>query len=184
MRSCLFFALDPPTTDSVRTRIRKTVQEDGEQDLFSVAFSPDGAKVVCGGNRVIHLWSLQGDEAPLILRQHTTWIFSVAFSPDGATLASSSGDCTVCLWDVASGALRAIGHGHSETVYKVAFSPDGAAVLSCSFDGSIKFWDSQTGECLNTLTVDGPYAGMNITGVTGITEAQKVALKALGAVAE
>ena len=162
--------------------MRKTVQEDGEQDLFSVAFSPDGAKVACGGNHVIHLWSLQGDEAPLILRQHTTWIFSVAFSPDGATLASSSGDCTVCLWDIASGALRAIGHGHTEAVYKVAFSPDGASVLSCSFDGSIKFWDSQTGECLNTLQVEGPYAGMNITGTTGITEAQKTALKALGAV--
>jgi hypothetical protein len=44
-----------------------------------------------------------------------------------------------------------------------------------------KFWDSQTGDCVNTVTVEGPYTGMNITGVTGITEAQKVALKALGA---
>ncbi|MDQ3248383.1 MAG: hypothetical protein M3Q45_04160 [Chloroflexota bacterium] len=42
--------------------------------------------------------------------------------------------------------------------------------------------DSQTGECINTLLVEGPYAGMNITGVTGITRAQKVALKTLGAV--
>ena len=29
---------------------------------------------------------------------------------------------------------------------------------------------------------DGPYAGMNISGVTGISPAQKAALKALGAV--
>jgi hypothetical protein len=29
---------------------------------------------------------------------------------------------------------------------------------------------------------DRPYEGMNITGVTGITEAQKAMLKALGAV--
>ncbi|MCX6049738.1 MAG: BTAD domain-containing putative transcriptional regulator [Chloroflexi bacterium] len=161
---------------------RKTVQEEGEQDIFSVAISPDDAKVACGGNHVIHLWRLQGDEAPLILHQHTTWIFSVAFSPDGATLASSSADCTVCLWDVARGALRHVLRGHSETVYKVVFSPDGAAVVSCSFDGTIKFWDSQTGECVNTLRIDGPYAGMNITGTRGITEAQRTALRTLGAI--
>jgi hypothetical protein len=32
--------------------------------------------------------------------------------------------------------------------------------------------------------VPGPYEGMNITGVTGISEAQKAALKVLGAVEE
>ncbi|CAN5550042.1 hypothetical protein BH10CHL1_BH10CHL1_32870 [soil metagenome] len=64
----------------------------------------------------------------------------------------------------------------------VVFSPDDSAVLSCSFDGTIKFWNSQTGECVNTLRVEGPYAGMNITGMTGVTEAQKAALKVLGAV--
>ena len=69
-------------------------------------------------------------------------------------------------------------------VHDLAFSPDGALVLSCSFDGTIKFWDSQTGECVNTLQVEGPYAGMNITGVTGMTAAQKAALKQLGAVEE
>lgn len=161
---------------------RKTVQDENEDDIFAVAFSPDGSKVACSGNRLLHLWDLHSDELPLILRQHTTWIISLAFSPDGATLASGSADCTVCLWDMARGALRAILRGHSEAVYKVVFSPDGATVLSCSIDGKIKFWDSQTGDCVNTLLVEGPYAGMNITGVTGITEAQKAALKALGAV--
>ena len=193
------------------------MQAEGEQDIFAVAFSPDGTQVACGGNHLIHLWDLPSgyveeaqnaypragvdiavpieptpgqDEAPLILRQHTAWILTLAFSPDGATLASSGADCTICLWDVsaalntsvARGTLRAILRGHQEAVYKVAFSPDGAFVLSCGFDGAIKFWDVQSGECTNTLVVEGPYAGMNIAGVTGITEAQKTALKALGAV--
>jgi WD40 repeat protein/DNA-binding SARP family transcriptional activator len=161
---------------------RKTVLETGEHDIYSVAFSPDGLKMACGGNYLIHLWDLGSDQPPQRLQQHTSWIFSVVFSPDGATLASSSPDRTVCLWDVASSALRATLRGHTETVYKVVFSPDGAFVVSCSFDGSIKFWDAQSGECVNTFAVEGPYAGMNITGVTGITAAQKAALKALGAV--
>jgi hypothetical protein len=38
------------------------------------------------------------------------------------------------------------------------------------------------GVCLYTLRAPRPYEGMNIAGVTGISEAQKVALRALGAV--
>jgi WD40 repeat protein len=177
---------------------RKRVREASEQDIFAVAFSPDGKKLACGGNNVLHLWDLPDDyfddidqntgqdieqvDSPLILRHHTTWIYSIAFSPDSTLLASCSADCTVCLWDAASGNLRHILIGHTEAIFKVAFNLDGATVLSCSFDGTIKFWDVQTGVCVNTLAVDGPYAGMNIHEMTGITEAQKVALKALGAV--
>ena len=161
---------------------RKLVQDESEEDIFGVVFSPDGTKVACSGNHLVHIVDIASDAAPLILRQHTAWIAGIAFSPDGATLASGSADCTVCLWEVATGALRAVLRGHREVIYRVAFTPDGAAVVSSGFDGAIKFWDSQTGECINTVTVEGPYAGMNIAGVTGITEAQKAALKTLGAV--
>ena len=161
---------------------RKMVQDESEEDIFAVTFSPDGSKVACSGNHLIRLWDFRSGELLFIMRQHTAWILSVAFSPNGATLASSSIDCTVCLWDVASGALHHILTGHTERVYKVGFTPDGSAAVSSSFDGTIKFWDTQSGDCVNTLTVEGPYAGMNITGVTGLTEAQKAALKALGAV--
>jgi hypothetical protein len=42
-------------------------------------------------------------------------------------------------------------------------------------------WDIKTGECLKTLS-EKPYEGMNITGITGITEAEKATLKTLGAI--
>ena len=32
---------------------------------------------------------------------HANYVWSLAFSPDGTTLASGSGDSTVCLWDTA-----------------------------------------------------------------------------------
>ncbi len=72
--------------------------------------------------------------------------------------------------------------GHTKALWSVAFSPNGEIIASGSEDGTIKLWDVQTGECLNTLTTPRPYEGMNITGVTGLTEAQKNTLKALGAV--
>ncbi len=54
--------------------------------------------------------------------------------------------------------------------------------MTGSADGTAKLWEINSGECIQTLRSDRPYEGMNITGVTGITEAQKTTLKALGAV--
>ncbi|MEW5958460.1 MAG: hypothetical protein AB1801_12085 [Chloroflexota bacterium] len=55
-------------------------------------------------------------------------------------------------------------------------------ILASSADETIKLWDVRTGECLQTLRADGPYVRMNISGATGLTETQRAALKALGAV--
>jgi hypothetical protein len=38
------------------------------------------------------------------------------------------------------------------------------------------------GVCRQTIAMEDPYTGMNIAGATGMSEAQKLALKALGAV--
>ena len=45
-----------------------------------------------------------------------------------------------------------------------------------------RLWNVKTGECLSTLMLPKPYEAMNITGVKGLTVAQKATLKALGAI--
>jgi hypothetical protein len=42
----------------------------------------------------------------------------------------------------------------------------------------------ETGQCLNILRAARIYEGMNITGAIGLTQAQQVTLKALGAVTD
>jgi WD40 repeat protein len=64
-------------------------------------------------------------------------------------------------------------------------SEDYTSVLaSSSADGTIKLWQVETGQCVKTLRIDRPYEGMNITELTGITDAQRTTLQALGAIME
>ena len=51
-------------------------------------------------------------------------------------------------------------------------------------DGAIRFWDLESGEPLHTLRRDRLYERLNITGIRGLTEAQKASLRTLGAFEE
>jgi WD40 repeat protein len=55
-------------------------------------------------------------------------------------------------------------------------------LVSGGDDSTIRIWDTHTGECIRILRPPRPYEGMNITGATGLTDAQRETLKALGAV--
>jgi WD40 repeat protein len=151
--------------------------------LWAVAFSPDNQTVATASDdRTVKLWDVREGKCLKTLQGHTNGVWFVAFSPDGQTLASASDDRTIRLWDVSTGEVLRIFQGHSDRVWSSVFSPDGQTLASGSQDETIKLWDVKTGECLKTLRPPRPYEGMNITGVTGLTEAQKAALKALGAV--
>ena len=150
--------------------------------VCAVAFSLDGQILASGsGDHTVKLWDVQTGECYCTLLGHTSRVWSVAFSSDGQMLASASSDQTVKLWDVRTGKCLHTLQGHSNLAWSVAFSPDSQIVASGSQDETIKLWNVQTGECLKTLIADKPYEGTNITKATGLTEAQKAALKALGA---
>jgi WD40 repeat protein len=140
-------------------------------------FSSRGASY----DKTIRLWDVQSGELWKTLLGHTDYVYAVAFSPDGATLASSSTDQTVRVWDVATGTLRHTLTGHTNWVWSLAFSPTAGILASGSVDETIKLWDWSSGVCQQTLRPPGPYTGMNITDIKGLTPAQTAALKALGA---
>jgi hypothetical protein len=121
-------------------------------EVFSVAFSPDGTKVLTGSNdHTAELWDVAtGNEIHAFLG-HTNGVDSVAFSPDGTKVLTGSNDHTAKLWDAATGAEIRAFSGHASAVLSVAFSPDGAKVLTGSVDQTAKLWDTATGVEIRTF---------------------------------
>ncbi|MBD3887242.1 PD40 domain-containing protein [Phormidium tenue FACHB-886] len=166
------------------------VWQGGNSSIRSIAWSPDGKTIASGSDdQQIRIWDVPAGQVLRAWQAHTNWIWSVAWSPDGTRLISSSADQTIKLWNPRNGQLLRTLQGHTGFVLSVAYRPTSTdatppkpIIASGSWDETIKLWNPQTGECLRTLRSDRPYEGMNITGITGVSEAQKATLKALGAI--
>src|SRR5258708_1666641 len=61
-------------------------------------------------------------------------------------------------------------------------SADGRLLASGSFDGTVRLREATSGVYVRTLQTDRRYERLDITGLTGVTSAQRAALLALGAV--
>lgn len=151
--------------------------------VSTIAFSPNGEMLASAGHdQMVKLWDLQSGKCLCTLQGHDSTIKSIAFAPDGSLLASGSDNNTIKIWDIHTSQCLQTLLEHDRALNSVAFSPDGSILASGSEDETIKLWELTTGECIQTLRLPRPYENMNIIGTTGLTEAQKVVLKALGAV--
>jgi WD40 repeat protein/transcriptional regulator with XRE-family HTH domain len=151
----------------------------------SVAFSSDGTLLASGSeDNTIRIWEISSGHCLHILRGHSNRVKSVIFNVDGSLLISGSEDTTIRVWKVADGQLLRTLQGHTGLVYSVALHRDGETLASGSYDGTIKLWNIHSGTCLRTLEIEGPYQGMNITRVKGLTTHQKTTLRRLGAIEE
>lgn len=148
----------------------------------SLGFTADssllaGASV---GQRV-YLWNPHTGALVNVLEGQGNGSTFIACHPQRACLASGSADGTLVLWDLQTGKQMHTLRGHPLSLWAVTFSPNGQWLASCGDDG-VRMWEVASGDLLNVFHTPGPYAGMDITGATGLTSAQRQALQALGAV--
>ena len=128
----------------------------------------------------VRVWDISSKRLVAALRGHAGPACAVALS--GQLLASGGFDRTVRLWRASSGQLLATLEGHTGPVMAVALSADQQLLATGSFDGTLRLWDTRTGVCLRSMRTDRRYERLDITGVRGVTDAQRAALLALGAV--
>ena len=107
---------------------------------------------------------------------------ALALSGDGRLVASGSWDGTLRLWDTATGQQQTTLLGHGGAVWCVALSRNGQLAASGGDDGTVRLWESESGHCMRVLRSDLHYQRLDITGLTGVTEAQHTALLGLGAI--
>ena len=118
----------------------------------SVAFSPDGTRIVTGSrDQTAKVWDARTGTPLLELKGHTGRVSDVAFSPDGTRIVTGSADGTAKVWDARTGTALLELKGHTGAVTSVAFSPDGTRIVTGSRDRTAKVWDARTGTpCSNS----------------------------------
>lgn len=129
------------TTDGASVKPLEYADFHGDR-VFSVAFSPDGRRIVSSGsdNRVL-VWKPENakpvdlkarvegrretSKMDLVLKSHSAPARCVRFSPDpaGRLILSASDDNTVVVWDAASGRKLHTLQGHGTWVRACAFAP-------------------------------------------------------------
>src|ERR1035438_8265012 len=95
------------------------------REVTSVAFSPDGKRIVTGSeDKTAKVWDAATGRELLALQEHTHWVTSVAFSPDGKRIVTGAGEWgrpdempgEAKVWDAATGQELLALKGHTGCV--------------------------------------------------------------------
>jgi WD40 repeat protein len=117
-----------------------------EQELDSVAFSPDGATlaILSSGRDVVWSWDVTAREVTATLELPVP-ATNIIFKPGESTLAISHRDGTVRLWNIETAEQETLLDYETRTTNQAALSPDGGLLALASGDG-VLVWNTHTRE--------------------------------------
>lgn len=154
--------------------------------ITRVAWSPDGTRLGASAigreHGAIFIWDVnQGEQQHTLVGSGGT-IHALAWGASNDVIVSGDDGGKLRWWDLETGACVCVLDGHIGAVQSLRRAPDGAMLASCGDDGTIILWDVERRAPIKTLRRDRPYERLDITGLRGITDAQRTSLLALGAI--
>jgi WD40 repeat protein len=139
----------------------KRTLEDQYGQIQSHALSPDGSKLVSGGEFIFGLgqsnmlvWDLASGNVLTELNGSVNLVFGVAWSPNGSRIAAGDQFGRIFLWNAATGAvvLTIPEQPGFASVFDVTFSPDGTRIAAGLADNTVRIYSTTTGALQKTLT--------------------------------
>ncbi len=154
--------------------------------VVALAWTTDGTRLASGswghGSDQLLIWDTQSWQRIGALDDPNELVFAVAWSTDSERLISAGSDGMLRWWHPQNGECLLTRQGHEGPIQSLRASPDGRFLASCGDDGAIQIWQMENGDHVTTLRRDRPYERLDITGVKGLTDAQRLTLKMMGAV--
>ncbi|MBD2169411.1 hypothetical protein H6G04_34175 [Calothrix membranacea FACHB-236] len=171
----------------IHSRVCLTSLEGHTHRIRAITFNANGQLIASSSDDfTIRLWDVQTQQCLQKFWGHQREIRALTFIPPSSNrpsiLVSASDDYTIRLWDTQTGNCLQVLTGHQDRIWSVCYSPELDILFSCGEDETIKLWDVHTPQCIKTLRIPQPYQGMNIKGVSGLTDATLETLRVLGAV--
>jgi WD40 repeat protein len=150
--------------------------------VFGVALCADGHRLASSGDDgIVRLWESWTGQLQGVLSGHTSVVRNLALSADGELVASGGLDGVLRVREASTGRSLATIQGIGG-IHALSLSADGHLLVSGGSDGTVRLWEASTGALLRTLHGERRYERLDVTGLTGITNAQRTAFLALGAI--
>jgi RNA polymerase sigma factor (sigma-70 family) len=132
----------------------RELELEGDFDgAMSLAFSPDGKKLLSGGDRVLRQFDVTtGKQLDLFGAGRQTR--RLAFAPDGKTFAVGRHDAVARIYDAQKLKVLHELPGHKYLVRCLVYSPDGKTLITADGDNTVRLWDAATGKKLRDVTAD------------------------------
>ena len=109
--------------------------------ISSVAFSPDGKRLVTAGrDHDVILWDVESGQPLRVLRGHFGSVADARFSPDGRWIVTA-GPRSVGVWKAADGELTRLLFGPQGPFLAAEFLPDSRTIVTRTEDGVVSTYD-------------------------------------------
>lgn len=151
----------------------RTTFEGHTSEMISVAFAPDGKRLVSGAyDCAVHLWDVDSGAMLNTLLGTQSEVKALEFAPDGSDLVLGVDDKMVHVWHAECNELLVTFGGHKAKANHAIFSPSGNLIASGDEDGTLLVWYRESTDDITTRS----NLGSSVTSLAFSTNGTKLAI--------